>query len=68
LLKGELLFLGIKRKLNAEGAALAGNAFHGNHATVFFDYFLNNGQTKTTAASLTGTRLIYPVKPVEYPR
>jgi|GEM_PF-6768083 len=55
LLEGELSFLRIKRKLNAEGAALAWNAFHGNHTTVFFDYFLNNSQTKTAAASLTGT-------------
>jgi hypothetical protein len=55
LLEGELLFLSIKRKLDAEGAALAGNAFHGNHTIMFFDYFLNNSQTKTAAPSLTGT-------------
>ena len=55
MLEGELFFLRIKRNLDAEGAALAGNAFHGNRTTMFFDYFLNNSQTKTAAASLAGT-------------
>ncbi len=49
-----MLCLRIKRKLNVEGAALTGNASHGNGTLMVCDYLFDDGQPQTAAASLAG--------------